>query len=713
MEEEEFHSAYDRLSAENKTKFDETWSNGADATYDANYPEEDDGRYEHKRYNRSHYSQGSISRRDDFGTNPGQGNIPGGGQLGNYPFSPSMVTGLGSFSRFGIDKQRIASCMFAVKDFGIIKNVKDIMIDFSSEGFTVEHTNAVAQRFLRSYVKATKFDDTLNEIFDMFYTTANTFIWETPATIPNAKINEFKRTMGVKTDYKTKGDVTLPWKYTILNPLNIETIGSRLMGTFQYGFNLSDADMRVLNTKGDPNARQGNDLDNRFNTQRFPETQNVLPEEFRSMIKKDKNGNFKQVVPLDSDRLDVLFYKKLSTDTWAVPPLWPALEDVDFKRTLRLMDRSSAWAIMHGVTVFKLGDIKNGIVPGKKEFQKLSKMLAQPTWGMNIVWNEAISIESIYPDLGNQFGVAKYESVDRDILAALGISEVLTNGRGGNFANSFLSVKTLLERLQYGRNIVKTWAEEKLSEVCRIMGFRNCNVKVKFGKMSLRDERAEKELMIKLVDRNLVSRETVLRTFDESLDIEGKRMQKEDELVDQGKLPPKYTPLSNTDFGILEDDDPRLPGNDDVPVGGPEGENGRPPGTDDTPQEKERETKPQGLGIDLMTVAKVNYARVESVVSAKYLKNKGVKYWKALSKEQREQLDSIIYRVFSNVPCRAGLTNEVITKLLGKLPSPLNGIDSICKSRLKEFISKENRKPNMAEIREMRSASSAIYYSNI
>ena len=71
-----------------------------------------------------------------------------------------------------------------------------------------------------------------------------------------------------------------------------------------------------------------------------------------------------------------------------------------------------------------------------------------------------------------------------------------------------MSLKTLVERLEYGRSVLVEFWEKEIVEVQKAMGFR-FPARVEFDKMTLANEDAEKALLIQLADRNLISEETL------------------------------------------------------------------------------------------------------------------------------------------------------------------------------------------------------------
>jgi hypothetical protein len=143
-------------------------------------------------------------------------------------------------------------------------------------------------------------------------------------------------------------------------------------------------------------------------------------------------------------------------------------------------------------------------------------------WGPELSFKESSS--EVYKFLGSE----KYTAVLNSIYAGLGVPPTLTGmaTNGGGFTNNFISLKTLVERLQYGRDQLTKFWEKEVEIVRQAMGFRY-KAHIQFDQMSLSDEATEKNLLIQLADRDIISQETLLQRFKEIPQIEKIRLQRE------------------------------------------------------------------------------------------------------------------------------------------------------------------------------------------
>jgi len=145
-------------------------------------------------------------------------------------------------------------------------------------------------------------------------------------------------------------------------------------------------------------------------------------------------------------------------------------------------------------------------------------------------------------------GEAKYVPVLNAIYAGLGIPQTLTgNAQGGSgFTNNFVSLKTLIERLEYGRDVLRAFWEGEMEMIRKARGFR-LPAELHFDHPTLSDEAAEKQLLFKLAEGNYISSETLLERFGEKPVIERTRVKNEYKMRKSGRMVRKASPYENPD----------------------------------------------------------------------------------------------------------------------------------------------------------------------
>lgn len=582
--------------------------------------------------------------------------------------------------------QKMGLCVSAYKGYGVAKNVIDLMANFAAEGLRIKHPNKTIERFYQRWMNHVDLQGRVKDILRYYYKYGNVFIYTTPGIIDKHVYDRMRRSRAavnpdgsipnfIKADsndpenderigrnekelQKDEDEREIPWRYTLLNPFQMELRGSKFFGESRWVFVL---DQHTINESSRGRIKE------RSAVYDFVDDSEInLPPEFKRLSTQrggetpDGELNDPRVVNLDQTRLWPLHYMKDDHEDWADPLLWPVMADIFYKNKLRQMDISVCNSVINSITIFKLGDIKNGYIPDGEHMRKFAEFLRTPTQAMNMVWNDAIDIVDSFPPVEKILSMAKYESVDRDILRGIGIPDVLLGGSvDTNFSSGFLGVRTLLERLEEGRNAVIRWINRQLQSIATIMGHRKLP-RVRFGKMSLRDEKAEKQLILGLLDRNVISIQSVLDTFGEDFEIEIERLRDEQKIRDTEDLLIQHGPYTDpmatlTDEEILDREEQQ-----NIKMArmrrqmrGPQNQNGRPPNSE-KPQEEKRETKPQGMAQLVQyekAKAKVlhNIESIEKIVSTTILGSMGKKTRRSLTKSQMDGIEQITFTVASNL----------------------------------------------------------------
>jgi hypothetical protein len=682
----------------------------------------------------------------------------GGGIGNNVSMSPSMFAGTGGGTAYNknthVAKMKMAMAVEAYKGFGVVKNVIDLMCNFASEGLTIVHPRQPIERFYRRWAESVDLQGRAKDILRYYYKFGNAFVYTTMGKVDENAYTRMKSARGSQATGdnndpaqperdaeveeekgKPVGDRLIPWRYTLLNPFQMEIKGDKFFGQSKWVFVLDEKTMTEVKTK------VGNQ-----NVDFLDESDVNLPPEFKTLL-NTKDG---REVELDQAKLWTFHYMKDDHEDWADPMVWPVMNDIMYKNSLRAMDMSVVNSTINAVTIFKLGSFKDGFIAPKSHFKQFSEMLRAPTYSHNIVWNDTVSIESNYPPIDKILGIEKYQSVDKDILAGLGIPAILVDGAGGSFSNAFLQVRTLLERLEEGRGELLKWINRQLRLVAETMGHRDIPT-IKFGQMSLRDEQAEKTLIIQLLDRNVISAEAVHEVFGLDTMLELERMRREKKLADDEELLIKHGPYTDpmTDVDqeeimdkefehqneqmdkemVLRDKEQKMnmqlkkqQMTEQMKMRkqqmkmqqrrqNSKGPGGRPGGSKGIPQKKKRVTKPKGQGLgsiatyeSFKTTASVAYEIVENALTNLMLEARGLEYKKELSKEDRENLEGLVYAVFSNLSVWDSVDDEVVTSILANDLTIDGTVDAIVQERLSTFTTE----PTAQDRRDVRA--SAIAY---
>jgi|TARA_R110000765_G_scaffold112088_2_gene204094 hypothetical protein len=653
-------------------------------------------------------------------------------------------------------KEAIRMCMSAYDRVGIIRNVIDLMGDFAGQGITIVHPNKRIEKFFRAWFKKVNGIERSERFLNTLYRCGNVVVKRRTAKINKKTEKELKAFGDTDIDILSPkvNKREIPWKFDFLNPMSIEVIGEELatfVGQPQYALKVSKL-VRGLATK----SMTGDSPYHR-------NIQEMLPPDIMKAI---KDGD--SVVPLDPDKVSVFYYKKDDWLVWANPMIYAILDDIIMLEKMKLADVSALDGAISNIRLWSLGDLDNKILPTKAAINKLRNILSSNVGGgtMDLVWGPELKFTESSTQVFKFLGKEKYEPVLTNIYAGLGVPPTLTGmaSGGGGFTNNFISLKTLVERLEYGRQVLVRWWDQELEIVQKAMGFR-LPAKVHFDQMVLSDETSEKNLLIQLSDRNIISAETLTERFGEIPEIEKIRIRREEKDRNKETMPQKASPYHNPqhrndlekialtkdamnpeDFGLvpstdtgghpltdpkdrrdketienqreekedkkIEKEEKRAEMKKDTspkqekydPTGRPE--DGRPRNSRDTNKRKKRVDVPKRITsqieiVNLSLWASEAQSKINKIINPAILAHYDKKTLRSLTKGEMDQLEQLKMRILCSTDPFMEVTAEIVNSLLKNPIRPTANFKNLMANLKKDFFNRNSRKPNVDEMRKI------------
>ncbi len=600
------------------------------------------------------------------------------------------------FNRFDVDWQRpenriptnhsdiIQLCQGIYKKNGFIKNIIDLMADFASEGLDLRHPIKSQERFFNEWAKRVNLQGRAHDFMKLLLRDANvivrrknalitkpiikemsksTYLDMLPINVDEKKVNE--KPQKIEKDQLKVNKKEIPWGYIFISPVIVEKIGGPV-GKFFGGNSLA---MRITE-----------ELAQSINNPRTKAEKDFISKLPQEVIAAAKSKN--KLVALDPNKIYIDYYKKDDWEDWGTPFLYGVMEDILLKDKMKQADTAALDGVINTIRLWKLGNSANKILPTTAAVNKLLGILQRNVGGgsKDIVWDDMINLQVEYPPTDKILGSDKYKSVNGDIIKGLGIPDSLVGGTDlgtRNAQTGFIQLKTLVERLEYVRDKCISWIENELKLLSRAMGFTKLPV-VEFENMSLRDEAAEKQLMIQLLDRGIISIETIHKHFGNDFVIELENLRIEQDIRDKEspileRANPYYRPVSVMQFQKdtqveLEELKSGLisgPGGDNLAGDQPKKEGitnpGRPPGQKD---QKIRDTRtPKTLSV-LKTIGEEFILDIDRLVDPIFLSKNNIKNIRSLSKSQKEELNNIKFLILSNLNKNDIISNDLINKII-------------------------------------------------
>jgi hypothetical protein len=419
---------------------------------------------------------------------------------------------------------------------GLVKNVIDLMGDFGCQGIRLVHKNKRIEKFYQNWFQKINGVERSERFLNNLYRVGNVVINRQTAKL-GKKIEDRLYKTSAAPDIIIEEDINIgrkeiPWKYTFIDPFYVDVAGESLasfVGIKKYQMVLPGHLRKTINSPKD-------DIERKI-IQNLP--QDII------LAAKNKTG-----YPLNPDKTLVFHYKKDDWQNWAYPMIYAIMDDINIIEKLKLADLAALDGAISNIRIFKLGNLDHKIAPTKAAAAKLSNILQNNVGGgtMDLIWGPDIELLESKTNVHQFLGEAKYTPHLNSVYAGLGIPPTLTGTYGASgTTNNFISLKTLTQRLEYGRKILANFWSHEIEMVQKAMGFRY-SASIEFDRMDLSNEDSEKALLIQLADRNLISEELLQTRFGFDSDMENSRINREEKQRQKSKRAPKSGPFHDAQF---------------------------------------------------------------------------------------------------------------------------------------------------------------------
>jgi hypothetical protein len=523
---------------------------------------------------------------------------------GLIPFKYS--TGIKGSSNINI-RDAVILCQKCYYNFAIFRNTIDLMTEFSSSNIYFQGGSQKSRDFFSALFKKINISDLQDKFFREYYRSGNVFLYRFDTKIKDADISKITQTFGLT----SKASVSLPARYIILNPADVQIGGSINFAVGRYYKILSDYELeRLKNPKTDEDK----------------EVFNSLPKETQNLIMQKGVGILS--IPLERDKIAAAFYKKQDYEPFAVPMGFPVLEDINWKAEMKKMDMAITRTMQQAVLLITMGDTPNNGGINQKNLEAMRSLFENQSIGRVLIADYTTKAQFVIPEIGNLIGPEKYEVVDRDIQ--IGLNNILIGSE--KFANTSIKVQVFMERLKQARQtFITEFLVPEIRRISKDLGFKNYPEPV-FEDIDLKDDVQYSRIFNRLMELGILTPEEGLKaietgrlpTNEESLESQ----QKYKDLRDQGF----YQPL----------------------IGGSQaGGAGRPSGSTGIPQST-KNVKPIGQGQQSKASIEEKYSvlkikeylskaqKLEEEVGVKLREMHNIKKMSNQQKEIAEQISHII-----------------------------------------------------------------------
>lgn len=611
----------------------------------------------------------------------------------------------------------IMQCMNAYRTVGPIRQTIDLMSDFAAKGIKITSTNPREKKIYETWFNKVKGQERSERFANLLCRCGNVIVRKYTA---KSKKSDAKKMAAASADFpKVNDDIgldknELPIQYVFLSPLSVDIIGTDIVNFINkpsLGIRLSNKVKSFVNK-----------------TNKTPEELKLmeqLPPDIVLAAKQNKNA-----YPLDPNKVDIYYYKKDDWEPWADPIIRPILPDVLMLNKLKLADLAVLDSPMSKIRVFKLGNLENKLYPTVNSVNKLANMLTNNVGkgSVDLIWGPDIEILETKDDSWQYLGPEKYKPSLNAIYEGLGIPPSLSasSSNAGGFTNNAISIRILMERIIYVRSILTEFWLNELKVVQRAFGLKA--PKIKYDHVNLGDEVAYYNLLMQLVDRNLISRDTLLERVGEMPDIEIALLKREMRGTRSGRKVPKAGPwfsaqpevdlrkialqngiVTPSEVGLeLEERAPgqvpsaELKGVTDFKKPSGQPQQGRPTNSKDSTKRKQKRVLPRGAKAEDLSIW-VSYAQkqIDSITKPMFLSHYEKKNWRSLTHEESSQAENAKFALLCSISPFEEITVESIAhKLANGVELPENASAEL-NDLVSRYVKLTNSQPSVDDIRNM------------
>ncbi len=382
----------------------------------------------------------------------------------------------------------IVLCQKAYYRLSSVRNVINTLKEFSSSKIYLTKGSQKSQEFFETYFQAIGLEAFINEFYLEFWRSANCFVYVLKGRVNDKNLKKLRESMG---STSIKASVNIPVKYIILNPADIIFQGTAFFNEGVY--------CKVFN---------------QFETARLLNPQTENEKILAQSISLDKKNKTKQsIVELSPDVLVTVFNNKQSYESFGISPIYPVLDDLEFKLELKNMDRAIAKTCQQSVLHVALGyEDKGGNYQFSEEaVAKIEEVFSNGAIGNLLITDFTAKLSFVIPQIGDLLDPKKYEVVNKDIQE--GLMDVVF-GADDKYSNLATKVKVFVEKIRKAREVfLNQFLVPQMQQICEELGFKQVPVP-NFEDIDIEDSIEFYKIITRLAELGVLTPEETFTAFD-------------------------------------------------------------------------------------------------------------------------------------------------------------------------------------------------------
>ena len=390
-------------------------------------------------------------------------------------------------------RDTIILCQKAYYNFSVFRNTIDLMTEFSISNLYYTGGSRKSREFFETLFRKINIDDLQSRFFREYYRSGNVFIYRFNAEMEKTDAFKINQTFGLS---EASEKIEIPAKYIILNPSDIQLQGSIAFSSGVYYKVVTDYELQILRNP---------------QTEEQKEVFESLPDQTKKLIQDTKNTGMAAVtIPLNTDRLVAVFYKKQDYEPFAVPMGYPVLEDINWKQEMKQMDMAVARTTNQAILLITMGAKPEEGGVNQRNLMAMQKLFENESVGRVLISDYTTDAKFVIPDIGNILDPKKYDVVNQDIQ--MGLNNILLSDE--KFANTSIKVQVFMERLKQGRRVfLENFLMPEIRRISKEMGFKNYP-DAHFEEVDLRDTSVYSRIYSRLIELGVLTAEEGMQAIE-------------------------------------------------------------------------------------------------------------------------------------------------------------------------------------------------------
>jgi hypothetical protein len=362
-------------------------------------------------------------------------------------------------------------------NIGIARNAIDVMADTANTPFKLVGGTDKSKRFVNLWLKKIDINHIKEQFYQEAFRTGNIFFYKMTGNWAGTSFAaQYSDNVSVAAPSK------LPLKYVLMNSSEIVR-NTSIVANYQFTQRFS-----------------------RYELNKLKNPQTEKEKELYKSIKKSIDNLDTGGLTLGDKDIAFAFYGKQDYEPFALPYLWPVLDDINLKLEMKKRDQAVLRLVNSCILLVTSGTKPEEGGVNKENIMAVSRLFQTEAVGRTLVADYTHKGEFIIPDLKKVIYPEKYTIINEDIKE--GLANILF-GTDAKYGNLVVKVRVFLQKMQKARLAFEKMMQREIEIACEYMGLVS-PPEIKTDAESLEDPAVIQKTAIRLLELGVITPEDAI-----------------------------------------------------------------------------------------------------------------------------------------------------------------------------------------------------------